>query len=336
MKYRMLGRTGLRVSEIGFGCGNVGGLFVRGTHGEQLDAVRCALELGINYFDTAPSYGNGRSEIHLGKVLAEFNHEVMVATKVRLDLDDMEDVEDVVQRSLEASLERLQMDSVDVFQLHSRVATERDGAGWRGALSIDDVLDKDGVADAFETMRSQGLVRFIGFTGLGEAKALHQVIDSGRFDLVQAYFNLLNPSAGYSMPSGFTGYDFRRLIDRAAEHNMGVAAIRVMAAGAVGGKQARAGHASPTIGGPMVPGSKYRDDENRAQKLSFLISGDVTSLPQAALRFALMHSCVSLALVGFSNLTQIEEVAACSGKAPLPELSLNRLRTLWAEDFGET
>ena len=62
MKYRDLGKTGLRLSEIGFGCGNVGGLMIRGTHEEQVKTVERALELGINYFDTAAKYGNGRSE----------------------------------------------------------------------------------------------------------------------------------------------------------------------------------------------------------------------------------------------------------------------------------
>ena len=333
MDYRVLGRTGLRVSEIGFGCGNVGGLLVRGTHDEQLEAVRRAIELGIDYFDTAPSYGDGKSETNLGKVLAELRPRVTVATKVRIGPDDLNDIKGAVQRSLETSLKHLQRDSVAVLQLHSRVAMERDGDGWRGAISIDDVLGKDGVADAFDAMRTQGLVRFIGFTGIGEAEALHRIVDSDRFDVVQAYFNLLNPSAGWDVPQGFTGYDLGRLIDRAAEHDMGVAAIRVLAAGAVGGRGARTGHASPTVRGPMIPGGEYGDDETKAQRLSSLISGDVTSLPQAAIRFALMHSGVSVVLVGFSNLGQVEEAATCSGRGPLPESSMERLRELWAKDF---
>ena len=333
MDYRVLGRTGLRVSEIGFGCGNVGGLLVRGTHDEQLEAVRRALELGIDYFDTAPSYGDGKSETNLGRVLAELRPRVTVATKVRIGPDDLNDIKGAVQRSLETSLERLQRDSVDVLQLHSRVAMERDGDGWRGAIGIDDVLGRDGVADAFDAVRSQGLVRFMGFTGLGEAEALHRIVDSDRFDVVQAYFNLLNPSAGWDVPPRFYGYDFGRLIDRAAEHDMGVAAIRVLAAGAVGGREARTGHASPAIRGPMVPGGEYSDDETRAQRLSFLISGDVMSLPQAAIRFALMCSGVSVVLIGFSDVGQVEEAAACSGRGPLPESSMERLRELWAKDF---
>ena len=185
MKYRVLGRTGIRVSEIGFGCGNVGGLMVRGSHEEQVEAVTRALELGIDYFDTAPSYGDGKSETSLGRVLEELSPDVTVATKVRVGLEDLDDILGAVESSLEASLGRLRMDSVDVLQLHSRVAMERDGEGWRGALGIEDVLGEGGVADAFDAMRTQGLTRFIGFTGLGEAKALHRVVESGRVGVVQ-------------------------------------------------------------------------------------------------------------------------------------------------------
>ena len=330
MNYRRLGKTGLKVSEIGFGCGNIGGLIIRGTHEDQLNAVKRALKMGINYFDTAPSYGDGRSEIHLGNVLAELNPDVVLATKVGLTQRDMGDVKGVVQRSVENSLKRLRRDSVDVLQLHSRVAMTRGSATWEGALSVDDVIGKNGVADAFEAIRSQGLTRFIGFTGIGEATALHRIIGSGRFDVLQAYYNLINPSAGWRVPDGFKGYDFKSLIDKAADRDMGVLAIRVMAAGALGGDEARSGYASPTVGGPLVPKSEYEKDEAAVRSLSFLVSGDVKSLPQAALRFALMHPAVSVALVGFSNLSQIEEAAACSGAGPLPESHLERLKKIWA------
>ena len=335
MKYRKIGKTGLHVSEIGFGCGNVGGLLIRGTHREQVKAVERALELGINYFDTAASYGNGQSEKNLGRVLGELSPNVIVASKVRLGREDLNDIKGAVQLSLKKSLERLHLDSIDILQLHSRIATKRDDETWRSALSIDDVLGENGVADAFETLRSQGLVRFTGFTGIGESAALHKVIDSDQFDVVQSYFNILNPSAGYKMPPGFIGYDFDRLIDRATEHKMGVIAIRVLAAGAVGGTLSRMGYASPKVGGPMVPGGEYNDDEDRTQKLDFLLSGDVASIPQAAIRFALMNSGISVVLVGFSNIYQIEEAAACSEQGPLPEWTIKKLKALWANNFIE-
>ena len=115
---------------------------------------------------------------------------------------------------------------------------------------------------------------------------------------------------------------------------MGVVVIRVMAGGALGGPAARRGHASPTMGGAMVPGGDYDADEARARTLDYLIAGDVSSRPQAAVRFALGHAAASTVLVGFSDVAQIEEAAACSGKGPLPEPAMERLRELWATDFG--
>ncbi len=122
MNYRQLGATGLKVSEIGFGCGNIGGLMVRGSHDEQVTAVKRALELGINYFDTASSYGDGQSETNTGKVLNELNPEIVLATKVRVGRDDLRDIKSAVQRSLETSLKRLQRDSVDILQLHTAIS----------------------------------------------------------------------------------------------------------------------------------------------------------------------------------------------------------------------
>src|SRR5919198_6102873 len=84
MEYRALGRTGLQVSMLGFGCGNVGGLIIRGTHQDRVRAVARAMEAGINYFDTAPSYGDGQSERNLGQVLHELGADAYVGTKVRV------------------------------------------------------------------------------------------------------------------------------------------------------------------------------------------------------------------------------------------------------------
>ncbi len=334
MKYRTLGRTGLSVSEVGFGCGNVGGMMVRGSHPEQVEAVNRALELGINYFDTAPAYGQGQSETNLGQVIKEIQPDITVATKVGLGSDDMKDIKGAVQSSLETSLDRLGLDSVDVLQLHTPVTLEHGETGRRWGLSLKDVLGENGVADAFRSAREQGMVRFLGFTGLGEMEALHQLIESDCFDIVQAYYNLLNPSAGLAVPPDFAGQDFRQLINLAAGRNMGVVVIRVMAGGALGGDAARRGYASPSVGGPLSAGAEYSRDEARAAKLKFLVAGDLESLPQAAVRYALMHQGVSTVLVGYSSLAQIEKAAACSEKDPIPESARERLAELWATDFG--
>ena len=334
MEYRTLGRTGIRVPEVGFGCGNVGGLMVRGSLDEQVMAVQRALDLGVNYFDTAPSYGDNLSETNLGLVLKELRLQVLVATKVHIRDDGLKDIRGTVRRSIEDSLRRLGRDSVDLLQLHTQVAMERGGGNRSEALGLEDVLGKDGVADAFDDLRSEGLIGFLGLTGAGDADALHMVVDSGRFDTIQTHYNLLNPSAGVAVPKDFAVYDFRRLIDHAAEKGMGVVVIRVMAAGALAGPAARTGHASPSVGGALVAGGDYETEVERADTLDFLVSGDVGSRPQAAVRFALMHTGVSTVLIGVSDVSQIEEAASCSGKGPLPQKDMSCLRDLWATDFG--
>src|SRR4051794_28314163 len=112
MQYRSLGRTGLQVSEIGFGCGNTAGLLTGGQYEEQRRAIERALAVGINYFDTAPNYGErvyerGRSESNLGKVLRELGARPHVGTKIELHAPHLADIPGSVARSLDESLERL-------------------------------------------------------------------------------------------------------------------------------------------------------------------------------------------------------------------------------------
>ena len=101
MDYRVLGKTGLRVSQIGFGCGDVGGLMVRGAPEERARAVALAQSLGINYFDTASMYGNGLSETHLGLALKESKADVYVGTKIRLTAEDRKGIKSAILRSVE-------------------------------------------------------------------------------------------------------------------------------------------------------------------------------------------------------------------------------------------
>src|SRR5438876_1152847 len=136
MESRSLGKTGLTVSTLGFGCGNVGGLIIRGTPAERERAVARAIELGINYFDTAPSYGDGQSEQNLGQVLKALKPKVYVGTKFRVDGSDLADIPGAVGRSLDASLRRLGVERVDLLQLHNRIEPSR-GAG---AVSLKDVV----------------------------------------------------------------------------------------------------------------------------------------------------------------------------------------------------
>ena len=329
MQYRTLGRTGVKVSEIGFGCGNNAVLMVRSSYEEQSRAVRRALDLGINYFDTAFAYGLGKSEENLGKILSALGATPVVSTKIRLE--PAANLKTATVQAVEAGLKRLQKKSVDLIQLHNRVTVER-SPGKRFSVTPADVLGLNGILEGFKEMREQGKVGYFGFSGLGEPKALHELIDSGEFHSFQAYYNLLNPSAGQPVPVGFGALDYGRLIDRAAEKEMGAAVIRVLAAGALTSNPDAGGGSSPE---PLSPGSDYAVDLERAEKVKFVVDGGIKSLTQAAIRFALMKPGVSTVLVGFSNVDHIDEAAGCSGAGGLSEEAMARLRKLWDNDFGK-
>jgi aryl-alcohol dehydrogenase-like predicted oxidoreductase len=284
------------------------------------------LELGINYFDTAPSYGNGQSERNLGLVLKELRPQVYVGTKVRLEAQDMADIKGGVIRSVEDSLGRLGRDYVDLIQLHNRIASRRQVA--QDFLSTSDVLGQ--VVEAFQALQAQGKVRFYGITGGGETGALHQVIASGALYTVQAFYNLLNPSAGAAVPPRFPAQDFGRLIEKAGEKEMGVIAIRVLAAGALSGVAERHPVAVPTVA-PMGSGRDYAEDLGRAESLSFLVrEGHVADLVEAALRFVLGKREVSTVLVGYSSLEHLENAVEYASRGPLPAEVVSRLPAVWA------
>ena len=329
MEYRVLGSTGLEVSQIGFGCGNVGGLMIRGQPEERVRAVARAMELGVNYFDTAPSYGNGVSETNLGQALKALNAQVYVGTKLRLGPQDMADARGALVRSVEESLTRLDRDYVDLIQVHNRIATQRDTG--RDSLGAEDLLGE--VVDTFRWLKEQGKVRNYGITGLGDTEALHRVIDSGELDTVQVCYNLINPSAGQQAPPGFDLQDFGRLIERAEAANTGVIVIRVLAAGALSGVEARHPVAVPSVA-PIGSGRDYGEDQDRATKFGFLVDeGHVEGMVEAAIRFALAKNGVSTVLVGYSSMEHLEKAVAYADKGPLPDGVPGRLPEVWGR-FG--
>ena len=329
MQTRALGRTGLRVSVLGFGCGAVGGLMVRGTPADQERAVARAIELGINYLDTAAMYGNGKSERNLGRVLKSLKPQIYVGTKVRVPAGERRNIAAAVTASLEASLQRLQLDRVDLFQLHNHIT--RDGVD--SELTPEIVLGE--VVPAFERLREQGKTAFYGITAVGDTPALHQVVDAHAFDTAQVSYNLLNPSAGSSVASNFPAHDYGNLLAHAKAADMGVINIRVLAAGALSGTEDRHPLGSPSVE-PIGSGGSYRTDAERARRLEPLIrEGHAESLIEAALRFAIANEAVSTVLVGYSTLDHLEYAARSIEKGPLPPEALQRLAALQNSFVGE-
>src|SRR5216684_6514242 len=156
MQKRKLGRTGLEVSELGYGAGAVGGLFTKGAAADQERAVARAIEAGISYFDTAALYGNGESERNLGRVLKSLKADVVVGTKVRLAAEHRADVGKAIEKGMDDSLKRMGRDHVGLFQLHNPLVARDSG----DKLAIDIALNE--VAPALEKLKKAGKTRFIG------------------------------------------------------------------------------------------------------------------------------------------------------------------------------
>jgi aryl-alcohol dehydrogenase-like predicted oxidoreductase len=324
MEYRTLGRTGLKVSALAFGCGDVGGLMVRGEPAERERAIARAVELGINYLDTAPSYGSGESEKNLGVVLRALHPPVIVGSKCRLSVADMADVPGAITRSVENSLALLGRGRLDLFHLHNPIARVRS----ERRLGVSDVLDL--VVPAVKKLQEQGKVRFFGVTALGETGALHRLLASGAIDTAQVCFNLLNPTLAHEVPTGFPAQNFDRLALLAREHGVGTIGIRVLAGGALSGEIARHPIAIPAVD-PIASGPDYATDAAHARAFQPLVAqGHAASVVEAALRFALTTDALSTVLIGTSDLAQLDFAAAAVAKGPLPAPAMERVRAVWA------
>jgi aryl-alcohol dehydrogenase-like predicted oxidoreductase len=331
MEMRVFGRTGMRLSVLGFGCGAVGGLMVRGDPLDQEKTIARAIAAGVNYFDTAVQYGNGESEKNLGRILQQLRPpNIVVGTKVRLPSASFGSLAEAVATSLEHSLMRLRRDQVDILHLHNAI-TE---SGGGEALSVQQVLGE--VVPSFERLRQQGKIRFLGLTAIGDTSALYRVIKAGAFDSAQVVYNMLNPSAATEIPPNYPAQDYGRLFDHTVAASVGVVGIRVLAGGALSGSIER----HPTASAPPEPiGSamSYDSDVLRARRLMPLVTeGFASSLTEAATRFAITHTAMGTILVGMATAQQFEDALAAVEKGPLPAAAVERLTTLQQGFAGES
>ena len=323
MNYRTLGKTGLKVSEIVFGGGAVGGLLIRADEDTRRQAIARALQAGVNWIDTAPMYGEGASEESIGWLLAErpLAKRPFVATKAMLD-PNAGDLVGQVERSLVESLQRLQMDSVDLLQVHNLIYWER---GRGNGLSVDDMLEP--VRRGLERVRDAGLTRHVGFTANGERDALQAVVESGFYETAQIYYNMINPSAGWSVPSGWSGHDFGNLIGLCQAKDVGVLVIRALAAGVLA-TDVRHGRE-----GEIIPNADVESNERKAAMLMAAVGQDEGTRAQIAVRFALSNPGVSGVVVGMAELDHLVQALGAVERGPLPAAALERLRSTVAADF---
>ena len=176
-------------------------------------------------------------------------------------------------------------------------------------------------------MREQGLTRYIGFTGLGDVAGCRQLVNSGRFDAAQAYYNLLNPSAARPLPARWTGHDFGNLMAACHAQGTAVMAIRVFAAGVL---------ASDVRHGREVVITRAAEltTEERRTRAVFATLGDANGTrAQTALRFVLTNPDVSCAIIGLAQPAHLEEALSGAALGALPQPALDALEQLYAKNF---
>lgn len=330
MQYRDFGRTGLRFSVLGFGCGAVGGLMVRGSESEQERTVARALDAGINYFDTAVQYGDGQSETNLGRVLRVLKPgAVHVGTKVRLRPPDYHRIPETITASIEGSLNRLRRDHVDLFHLHNPITVKGDG------LTLTRRQVEDEVIPTFERLKAEGKIRHLGLTAVGDTPEVRAILKTGKFGSAQTVFNMLNPSAAEALPPHYPAQDYGRLLDDMAALGVGAIAIRVVAGGALSGSAERTG-VSSAAPAPLGSALTFEADVQRAQRLEPLVhEGFAENLIEAATRYALSPAAIGTILVGMATPEQFDDSLKAIEKGPLSQAALERLTQLRSTFTGE-
>jgi len=198
MQYRKLGNTGLSVSEIGYGGGRVKN---NQDHQELIALLHQSLDQGINYIDTAPTYGDGFSETIIGQAIE--NRSCIIATKTKsYDADG-------IIKSVEASLKRLQVEKIDILQFHG---------GWFNKHETNQILNQGGL-ETYLKLKQEGKVRFLGFSADGPSSGVERLIASGDFDMMQIHYNLMYQST-------CDLFSNRGVIPDACNQGMGIVVMR--------------------------------------------------------------------------------------------------------------
>jgi len=324
MRYRMLGRTGLKVSEVGFGAWAIGGpAELGGTQigwgdvddGVSIRAVHAALDAGVNFIDTADSYGCGHSEEVLAKALGGRRDEVIIATKFGSRIDPTGNwVKDFsggwIPQAVEASLTRLETDYIDLIQCHSPWALE--------ALTDDTFA-------ALETLRDAGKIRHVGVSVKQTEHGVPILRRWPQVEVIQVVYNILSRQPETD------------LLPLAQERNVGIIGRVPLASGFLTGKFA------PDVTFPendhrrrSYPPEKARRVVEAVEKLRFLERDGTKSMAQAALQFCLSHLSVSTVIPGGKTPEQAGDNAAASDGVLLTEDELARIRADVTGDLAGT
>lgn len=316
MQYRTLGKTGIRVSEIGFGAWAIGGAVEAGgipvgwsgaTDDDAMAAIRRARDLGVTFFDTADIYGNGRSESLLGIVLSRRRDDVVLATKVgNRRTSTGEHHKDFskshIFHAIDGSLKRLRTDWVDLYQLHNPTLAD---------------LERGEIQEAMETLQSIGKIRFWGVSVTVPEEGL-EIIRRGWGYTIQVLYNVLNQAPA------------KELFPLAKEHGYGILARVPLASGLLTGKfRADTTFPANDVRQNFFTPRRLQEALGRVDEVKAVLGGSVQTLAEGALRFVLANDAVSSTIPGARNQHQVEMNVSASGQA-LPPAIVEKL----IEKFG--
>lgn len=276
MKYRTLGRTGFKVSEVSLGGAGLAGRDPERAQESATSIVRRAAELGINYIDTAPYYG--KSEELLGPALASVDHKFYVATKLGLVPKDFDYTSDSVLASIERSLKRLGLDKLDVAQIH-----EVNHAGWER------ITDPGGALEGLRKAQDRGLCDKIGVTGRA-IPLLTRLAETDEFDTLLFYHDY-HPCQQKAA---------EELIPAAAAHHMGIVAATVLAGGLYVPGQPQQ---------KVLAQIESEEEKERVVKVLEGLEDKPGTLPQKAFRYVLDDDRITTVASGAANPAELEEVA---------------------------
>ncbi len=302
MNYRTLGKTGLNVSEL-----SMGGLFIASfatARDEARRAVHRALELGINYFDTAPTYGD--SEQVLGDALAGVTQPYLLSTKLggRPQPFNPQD-KGALRRSVEESLRNLRRDHLDILMIH-----EPDRPG-----QYDWFTDRDRfhgpVCELLDELKAEGIIRFTGLGGT-TAYELPHIIATGRYDVVLTAFN-------YSLLWQEAAIE---VIPAAKKQGMGI----------IIGSPLQQGALARRYDDEVNHGARWLSKSRREQfrRLYALLDEIGMPLPELALRFVISNPAISTVLMGARSVAEVEANVRAVEAGPLPADLLARIQEIAA------
>ncbi len=327
MKERRLGKTGLQVSEIGLGCWAIGGNAYGAVRDEDsLDALEAAWDSGVNFFDTADTYGEGHSEELLGKFLkGKARDRLTLATKCGWDFYPASKEPASAQGSskkinhaghrknfdtayirfaCEQSLKRLGTDVIDLFQLHNPSL---------------ELIQKGDLVSVLEGLRKEGKIRFVGISIHTEAEALAALEDS-RIQTIQIIFNLLDQRMA------------ERVFPEANRKEVGIIVREPLASGLLSGKYTPS-HEFPKDDHRRRWGLEKREaDWQKIQLVKKTLGPKGIALPKTALEFTLGYEAVSTVIPGAKTRAQVLQNIAASLQPDLSREDLDRLGALYARE----